>query len=334
MSGQKELLHSFLEEWHKGEGITVRTSGSTGFPKSIVLPQTQIERSARRSNNFFGLSRKSHLHSAISFEYIGGKMMIARALMAGCNLTFSEPSLQITLPKCTENITLMAVVPAQMPYILNNLVQFSVVKTFLIGGSEIDDKLWDRISSSGIDARQTYGMTETASHIAIRRIVGNSQRRPRFVPMSGIKVLSDSDKCLHIIDDDIAVTTNDIADLFPDGSFEILGRRDDVIITGGLKVLPQYIESLLRDSVSPICPEFFISSLPDEVWSSRIILVAVSDQTDNIQRDKTISSLRHAVDSIPLEVLPKKFRPKEIILVPRLPLTESGKLMRKFRPHW
>lgn len=330
MDSQKELLYSFLEEYQKGNGINVRTSGSTGEPKTIVLPKAVLERSARRTNAFFCINRKSRLHSAISFNYIGGKMMIVRAILSGCRLTFSEPSM---CPGVTDDgigVNLMSVVAAQMPYILDNISLFENVENFLIGGSAIDDRLWNRISSSGINAWESYGMTETASHIALRRVVGPAERRPRFVALPGVKLRRDEEDCLIIQDGDNIVYTNDIAYLNSDGSFEIKGRRDDIINTGGIKVLPQSVERVLKAHISHLCRDYFITSLPDEVWTSKIVLVAVRPDSTVSTDSVLIASLRHAIDSIPLETLPKKLRPKEILITDELPLTPSGKLNRRF----
>lgn len=319
---QESILRDFLEEWSAGKGITVRTSGSTGPAKEILLPREQVERSARRTNSFFGINRKSRLHCAVSFNFIGGKMMIIRSLMAGCQLTFSEPSLAVNIEDGPA-VSLMSVVPAQIPFILANPHKFNGVEKFLVGGSAIDDRLWDKIAMSHLDAWESYGMTETASHIAVRRIVGSSLNRPRFVPFRDIRLSLDGENCLCIEDRETKVITNDISRLFPDGSFVIVGRRDDVIITGGVKVLPQEIEAILAPYLQPLGTDFFISSAPDEVWTSKLVLLIVGD-SDNLKHE-----VRHIVDSIPLDILPKKKRPKDILIIPELPLTPSGKLKRR-----
>lgn len=328
MKDQTSLLNSFLEEWHNGDGIKARTSGSTGEPKTIMLSPSQVRRSAKRTCAFFGINRKSRVHSAVSFEFIGGKMMIARSLVSGCMLSYSEPSLNLLPPDTNSEVSLMAVVPAQLPHILDHLNEFSHIRKYLVGGSSINDKLWDRINASGIDAWESYGMTETASHIALRRIIGPSDNRPRFVRLPGINISSDKDGCLIIYDNEITVHTNDIIRIFIDGSFEILGRRDDVIITGGIKVLPQYVEEILRPRLMELCADFYISSLPDETWTSRLVLKVVPLPQEDISEPSLASAIRHAIDTIPLDTLPKKLRPKDILFIPALPLTPSGKLLR------
>lgn len=326
---QQQLLEEFLDQWHTGNGIKAHTSGSTGTPKDIVLPQSQILRSAQRSIRYFGITKASRLHSAMSFAFIGGKMMIARSLVSGCELTFSEPALCLEPPEGEKDISLMCVVPAQLPYILDNLEKFKNVKGYLIGGSAIDDRLWDRIVASGINAWESYGMTETATHVAMRRIAGNSESRPRFVPLPGIKISLGPDGTIHIKDADVSVLTTDLARMHTDGSFEIIGRKDDVINTGGIKVLPQEIEKSIQDFVNPYVESFYISSVPDIVWTSRLILVAVPKA--GIDPAETRETLLNIIRDIPSEIIEKKKLPKEVRIVEDLPRTQSGKLNRRFK---
>lgn len=324
MSDQLHFLNSFLDEWNGGAGITAYTSGSTGDPKRIILPMDKVVRSARRTNLFFGISKSSRLHSGVSFRYIGGKMMIARSLLAGCELTFSEPSLHLEVPRGDREVSLLTLVPAQMPHILEHKEKFSHVRRFLLGGSAIDDALWDAIAESGFDAYETYGMTETASHVALRRIVGPSYRRPRFAALNGVDLKVDPDGCLVITDGDDTVHTHDIAMLHNDATFTILGRSDDIIISGGVKILPQEVEGIIKPFVGRLCSDFFITSIPDTVWTAKLVLACVP--ADTAVRPGT---LRHALDLIPTDILPKKMRPKEIVFIPSLPLTPSGKLLRR-----
>lgn len=330
MSDQKALFNDFVLRWKSGEDIEAHTSGSTGKPKDIVLPLSQIRRSARRTNGFFGINRHSHLHSCVSFEFIGGKMMIARSLEACCTLSFDSPSLCPTPPVNNgSRTTLMAVVPAQMDHILRNIGLFSNVDNFLIGGSSIDHRLWARIVSSDISAWESYGMTETASHIALRKIEGDADARPPFRAFDDVVLETDDEGCLVIRDGDILVHTNDLADILPDGSFFIKGRRDDVIISGGIKVIPQDLERRLLPFIIHLARDFYVTSVPDMLWTSRLVLVCVP------VADCDASSLRIELErilrNIPEGVVSKKIIPKEVVLADSLPMTSSGKLNRRHR---
>lgn len=320
---QKFWLEKFLDEWFDGKGISAWTSGSTGEPKKIILSHDAVERSARRTNRYFGITRRSRIHCAISFEFIGGKMMIARSLVSGCRLTYSEPSLHVVLTE-TEGmgIDLLSVVPAQLPHILDNISDFSGVKRYLIGGSAIDSTLWDRIVNSGIEAWESYGMTETASHIALRRIKGSSAERPRFVPLPGVEIGKCFDGSLRIKDGDIIVKTNDLVKLHSDGSFIITGRKDDIIVSGGLKILPQDIERVLAPFLSSVTDKFYITSRPDPLWTSKLVLAAVAPQ-------ERLDEIINIIACIPETLLSKKIKPKEVVILENLPLTSSGKLNRR-----
>lgn len=327
MMTQTDYLKEFLTLWCAGNGITAHTSGSTGLPKEILLPREQVERSARRTNRFFRITSGSRIHSAVSFRYIGGKMMIVRSLMAGCGLTFSEPALEPTSPG-EPDISLMAVVPAQMDYIVRNPEKFGNVRRFLIGGSSISGTLWDRICAAGFEAWESYGMTETASHIALRRVAGPGEWRPRFVPMPGVEISTDSKGCLRIKDGEVFVETHDVASIASDGSFDILGRIDDVINTGGIKVFPQRIEEALRPFIRDLVQEFYVTSEPDELWSSRIVLVCVPEAS--LEDYETMEkALRERFAEVPEEKLPKRLLPKRIIFSDNLPLSPSGKIIRR-----
>lgn len=329
MESQKQLLNEFLNEWNKGEGITVRTSGSTGTPKEIVLPHSQLLRSAHRSINFFGITRRSRLHSAMSFKFIGGKMMIARSLVSGCTLTYSEPAVELVPIKGKQPVDLICLVPAQFPHILDNIESYRNIKSFLVGGSAIDDRLWDRIVSSGLNVWESYGMTETATHVAMRRVCNEAYRRPRFVPLPGVEISTGFDDAILIRDAETFVSTTDIGKIYPDKSFEIIGRKDDVIITGGLKVFPMELESKLAPYISSFVQSFYVSWVPDMVWTSRLVLVMVPSVEQSEEDIKT--AVMKSLSDVPEDVVPHKLLPKEIRIVSSLPRTESGKLNRRFK---
>lgn len=319
------MLQQFLTEFHSGKGINVKTSGSTGEPKPIVLDNSTVIRSASRTNRFFGITKKSRLHSAISFEYIGGKMMIARSLTAGCQLTYTEPSLTPEIPNCNEKVDLMSVVPAQMPHIIENIEKYTNVRNFLLGGSKIEDQLWDKIVSSGVNAWESYGMTETASHIALRRIAGPSWKRPKFVPLPGVEISCDHEECLVINDANHVIKTRDLVRIHPGNTFEILGRKDNIIISGGIKMNPEEIEQVIRPYIREITDEFFITSVPDAKWTEKLIIVAAPLEIEGDRIMKTI-------EAIPETELPKRKKPKGIKLMESLPLTPTGKLKRRLGP--
>lgn len=328
---QQSRLYNFLNEWENEDGIKVQTSGSTGVPKEINLKKEILVNSAKRTIKHFGINKHSRLHSSVSFEYIGGKMMIVRSLVSGCQLTFSEPSQRPQPPEGKNKVDLISIVPAQMPYILEHLDDYKIVKNFLLGGSAIDSRLWNRIVESGITAWESYGMTETASHIALRRITGSASSRPRFVPLPGIKIRMDFDDRLHIYDGANFFTTNDVGKVYKDGSFEVLGRKDDIIISGGIKMNPLVIEDKLNPYLEEELETFFITSLPDEQWTSRIILVGTPYDKENVGENNIERKIENIIKTIPSSILPNRERPKEIRIIEEIPRTSNDKIIRKLK---
>ncbi|MDE5874367.1 MAG: AMP-binding protein, partial [Muribaculaceae bacterium] len=147
-----------------------RTSGSTGKAKEIRLPKEFVRRSALRTNRFFSIDSRSRLHSCVSPDFIGGKMMAVRSEMAGCRLTYETPSNRPLKDVEAGEITLLSVVPSQMLGLLDSDGNLPPVRHYLIGGSSLSTELRNKICDSGVDAWESYGMTETASHIALRRV--------------------------------------------------------------------------------------------------------------------------------------------------------------------
>lgn len=248
--------------------------------------------------------------------------MIARSLAADCKLSWQHPSMTPVAP--ADTVTLMSVVPAQMLSVINRKEEFRNVGTFLIGGAAISPELWREISNSGLRAYESYGMTETASHIAVRLVVGEAPCESLFYPLPGIDLSLACDGCLIIKDEDVSVKTNDIAEIHADGGFFIKGRKDDMIVTGGKKVLPQDIEAVLSANIDFCGNRFMISSKPHPVWTNEIVLVIENSPHD------LIPVIRHNINNLDEMVLPRWQRPKKIITIPSLPLSSSGKPLRRF----
>ncbi len=314
-------FEEFIREWRDATPyIMVQTSGSTGTPKQIKLDKEFVRASALRTNSFFHIDSHSRLHSCVAPDFIGGKMMAVRAEEARCRLTWETPSNR-PLAGITpdERIDLLAVVPSQMLHILDNLAVMPHLENIIIGGSAIDFRLRDRIIASGLNAYETYGMTETASHIALRKI---EEGCDWFVTLPGISVSADARGCLVItFADGHRVITNDIAVIDGEGGFRVTGRADHVIVTGGKKVNPLEVEQrIAREIESP----FRITSVPDEKWGRRVVLEIEGEtgQEGEGEREdsdgKLLSRLR--------ELLRSWEMPKEIRHVEALPRTPNGKI--------
>lgn len=326
-------LEEFKKHWFgPSDFITVRTSGSTGSPKEIRLLKSRMVESARRTNDFFNIDKSSRLHSCIGFEFIGGKMLAVRAWTAGAEISAERPS---NTPLAgfgrTGHISLLSVVPSQLDHILSHRENLPSIDSILVGGSAIPPGMVDKILKSGLDVWESYGMTETCSHIALRRAGAES----RFFPLPGIVISTDRRSCLNIRIGDEEFATNDIAEVDSDGGFMILGRADNVIVSGAKKIHPEQVEfQLSRELASSGYPfrSLAISSLPDPKWGEIAVLVIEPDDYAGYKVEYEADSrlgVPELLEKIRLSsALPHYMLPKEIMIA-KIPLTLNGKRDRE-----
>ena len=224
----------------------------------------------------------------------------------------------------------------QVPEERERLCQIDIL---IIGGGSIDHELETRIQELPICVYSTYGMTETLSHIALRRLNG-PDASPYYTPFPSVKLSLSTDDTL-IIDaplvTDETLVTNDVAELLPDGRFRILGRKDNIINSGGIKIQTEIVEETLR----PIIPtNFAITSVPDPKFGEAMILL-ITTGNDRFPSKKTASSLIgkqslslpenylfSELEDMIFGILPKYQRPKHILRIESIPLTGSGKIDR------
>lgn len=334
LSEAKRFIKAWKEDIPEFEAYT---SGSTGAPKRIMLPRRLMEESALRSIRHFSLDANSTLHLCLSPAYIAGKMCIVRALMSGARLTMEEPSSSpLTSQTTPHEITLLSVVGAQIEalYSLKQEGRLPVIKHLLLGGSPLTPEMRDKTVTLAEQVWESYGMTETASHIALRRV--NTTLEP-FYPLPDIKLTTDSRGCL-VIDMPTAghIVTNDIADILPDGRFHILGRADNVIISGGLKVIPERVESVLAHYINQ---PFYISSIPHPKWGEQVVMICESthelsqhscraNQTCIIDASEYGVSRGLSLKELTRKLLQPHERPARVIIVPEFQRTASHKLIR------
>lgn len=309
-----EELKAFLQEWFDpSPTLIVHTSGSTGVPKALRVRKAQMMQSAQMTCRFLGLQAGDSALLCMPLRYIAGKMVVVRALVAQLDLRLAVPSGH-PLAYVKRSPTFAAMIPLQ---IYNSLQQkeeqimLMGIKQLLIGGGSIDTALEQAIRTLPGAIYSTYGMTETLSHIALRRLNGQ-QASPRYTPLEGVQVSLSEEGTLRIeapLVCDQPLVTNDVAKLYPDGSFIILGRKDNIINTGGIKIQIEEVEQGLKSILNH---PFAITSLPDPKFGERIVLLYTGDA---LAPDSLIS-------------LPKYQRPKSIFYTQEIPLTETGKINR------
>lgn len=308
-------FEDFIKEWHGVTPyITAHTSGSTGEPKEIELQKEFVKRSAMRTNRFFSIGKDSRLHSCVAADFIGGKMMAVRSLIAECCFTWEKPSNR-PLQQMSNNdeITLLAVVPSQMIHILDHFEEMPVIQNVLIGGAAIPTELRKRIAQSGLNAFESYGMTETASHIALRKV---EEEEGWFDALPGIEVTNDERGCLVIeFETGERFVTNDMS-IFDGKRFKIAGRIDNVIITGGKKVSPERIERKVSHLFNG---DILVSSEPHPKWGEQVILLA-EEKEPVAGEGMLMKEMRKILEGWEM--------PKRISWNIRLPRTPNGKIKR------
>jgi len=313
-------LSGFLEEWNSpAPTITVHTSGSTGAPKPIEAEKSRMLASARATCEFLGLRTGDTALLCMPLDYIAGKMMVVRTLERGLRLTTVTPSNHpfSTIPDDAEGFSLAAMVPSQVFCTLQVPRERELmrrVRHLIIGGGAVSSELSAALADFPNAVWSTYGMTETLSHIALRRING-PDRSDWYTPFDGVKVSSGRDDCLIIDAPEVCaglLYTNDIARMHQDGRrFRILGRKDNVICSGGIKLQIETIEEQLRPLIKvPFC----ITKRPDPKFGEIAVLLV----------EKGGPSLSEEI----FDTLDTYSRPKEIIFVDRIPLTPTGKIDR------
>ena len=306
-------LEEFLAEWHNDSPtVLVHTSGSTGQPKPMLVEKRRMEASARITCEFLGLHEGDTALLCMSLDYIAGKMMVVRSLVSGLRLISVTPS---GLPYWEETIDFAAMVPLQVWNLLHNAEgreRLKQIRNLIIGGGAIDEALELELQDFPNAVWSTYGMTETLSHIALRRLNG-VEHSLFYKPFNDVTVSLNEEQCLVINAPavcDKTLITNDIAELSEQG-FRILGRKDNVICSGGIKIQIEEVERLLRPHLST---PYIITRAKDEKFGEVVVLL-IEGTSDDAQQ-------------ICHRVLPKYWQPRRIIPVPHIPMTETGKPAR------
>lgn len=294
----------------------VHTSGSTGEPKAMWVEKRRMEASARMTCDFLGLHEGDTALLCMSLDYIAGKMMVVRSLVRGLRLITVEPSGH-PLAGVAGQLDFAAMVPMQVwnsLQVAEERERLMTIGNLIIGGGAIDDRLAHELAGFPNRVWSTYGMTETLSHIALRRLSGPGATE-WYTPLPGVGLSLTADSCL-VIDapavHDGRLVTNDIAEMAPDGRFKILGRKDNVICSGGLKIQAEEVERLLR---AHLREPFIITKRRDEKFGEVVVLLTESDVD--------------AARDVCQRVLPKYWQPRAYVHTDRIPLTETGKPARK-----
>ncbi|MDI9310157.1 MAG: AMP-binding protein [Limnohabitans sp.] len=309
-NNQKEFqsdLGVFLSQWlDENDFVEVQTSGTTGKPKLIKISKQAMVNSAIATAAFFNLNSGTTALCCLPVKYIAGRMMLVRAMVLGWNLEVVEPKSN-PLEPMSKFYDFVAMVPLQVENSIDKLHQ---IKKLLIGGASISKELASRIIEEQCEAYESYSMTETVTHIALRRIGEKC-----FETLPNVALALDDRDCL-VIDapfiNSEKIITNDLVELISKTQFIWKGRADNVINSGGIKLFPEQIEEKLQPYLNR---KFFIAGIEDVLLGQKVVLVIEGEE---FVLEETIFS-----------ELGKYEKPKEIHFVSKLAETETGKVKRK-----
>lgn len=305
-SYEQSIGEFFLDWFDKKDYIEMTTSGTTGLPKLVRLQKQAMIQSALATGDFFDLKPGDKALLCLPTQFIAGKMMLVRSLILGLELDVVSPSLH-PLELNTTTYDFVAMVPLQVQ---NSIAGLSKVRKLIIGGAKLDSALEEKLLPLKTEIYETYGMTETITHIAAKRL-GDSV----FSILPNVKISQDDRQCLVInvatISDE-PIVTNDLVELLNEKQFKFLGRIDNVINSGGVKLIPEQIEAKL---IGKINSRFFVTGLPDTTLGEKLVLVVEGEKQE------------FATDFF--DVLGKYEKPKEIVFVSKFKENENGKLLRK-----
>ena len=311
-------LYLFLNEWFDASPvITVHTSGSTGVPKGLVVRKDRMMQSARLTCEFLNLQAGDTALLCMNLRYIGAMMMVVRSLVAGLNLVV-RPASGHPLSDVEVPLKFAAMVPLQVYNTLRvpaERKRLEHTDILIIGGGAVDDSLEAELKTIPIAAYSTYGMTETLSHIALRRLNGEAASKC-YYPFPSVELSLSAENTLIVkaplICDDV-LQTNDIACLCSDGGFTIAGRKDNVINSGGIKIQAEEMENRLQ----PFIPvPFAVTAVPDPRLGQALTLL-IAGKPD-------IKELENKLQA----VLETYYRSKHIFITELIPQTENGKIDR------
>lgn len=315
-------LNDFLDEWNNPKDtVEVQTSGSTGVPKCIRVEKQRMLNSARITCDFLGLKAGDTALLCMPLDYIAGKMVVVRSIERQLRLTTVEASGH-PLKNITNSFDFAAMVPMQ---VYNSLQvpeereKLRTIKHLIIGGGPINDDLQQQLSRFPNNVWSTYGMTETLSHIALRRLNGENASL-WYTPFSTVSISLNTNGCLVIeapLVHEGRLETHDCAEI-RDGKFRILGRLDNVINSGGIKIQAEEVEEKLRPHIKM---PYLISKCSDEKFGEVVVLLTECPDLSFVKE-------------ICCNVLPKFWQPKHYLYTSHIPLTGTGKPARKAAEEW
>lgn len=308
----------FLKEWVSDTTtVEVQTSGSTGTPKVLSVEKSKMLNSAQLTCDFLNIHAGNSALLCLPLEYISGKMMVVRAMERKMVLTVTQPSLH-PLEKLNKKIDFCAMTPLQVE---NSLDKIQLVSKLIIGGAAVSEPLKVKITTAlnskkaATKIYETYGMSETLSHIALKEIY--PEQDEYFTLFEGIEISADERGCLQIKAPKLSaetLQTNDLVELKDPQRFRFLGRVDNIINSGGVKIFPEQIENLAKVKIER---EIIFIGIPDSFYGQKLVAVVEGNFCENVKQQ-----------IFQLPFINSAHKPKAIIFFNKLPRTPNGKIDR------
>lgn len=315
------LVGDFLLDWIKPTAtLEVKTSGSTGIPKKILIKKEHMINSALATGKFFDLPSGSKALLCLPANFIAGKMMIIRAMVLGWELDLVPPSSN-PLDQVFKTYDFCAMTPFQLD---NSIARLHLIKKLIVGGGAVSSQHQNMVQGLNTLVYETFGMTETVSHIAARRL---NPVKPRVKPipfrvLPDVTISTDARSCLVIKAPKLAdekIVTNDVVEIVTFRKFLWKGRYDNVVNSGGIKLFPEEIEWKLNQIIDR---RFFLTGLPDDALGQKLVLFVEADFSEEL-----IGELQKDIEE--LETLDKYELPKKIYLIQKFEETANGKIHRE-----
>lgn len=328
----------FCKKWLSGkQAFTLHTSGSTGIPKSLDLTREQMIASAELTGKTFGLSQGDTALVCVNIDYIAGVMMLVRGMTLGLKLVIVPPAGNpfVKYPE-TLNVDydFVALVPLQIQQIIEDggvgLQKLNAMKAVIVGGAAVNLALQDQIKQLKVPTFATYGMTETVSHIAIKKLNGIPQNTDEFEVLSGVEIKTDQRSCLAIkaaASNHEWIFTNDVVELTEGKKFKIVGRYDNIINSGGVKIQLEEVEKQLLAIPNAesddwiLSKRFFAWGIPDDNLGQKLVIFVENKEVLPETKELFLKKIQ--------ENLPKYKSPKEIYFVNEFLETPTGKIDKR-----
>jgi o-succinylbenzoate---CoA ligase len=324
----EQKVIDFCKKWLAGQNeFIIQTSGSTGEPKPIVLTRIQMIASAKLTGKTFGLKAGDKALVCLNVEYIAGMMMLVRGMELGLILTIIEPSSNPFEHLENQSFDFFAFVPLQFQKLLENEKNIEILnasKSIIVGGAAVNEVLENEIQKLYVPVFSTYGMTETVSHIAIRRLNGD-KKNDNFQILEGVKTGIDDRNCLNIISESSnneLIQTNDIVEIVSQKEFKLIGRFDNIINSGGVKIQLERVEKLIEKEIKLLNPKrYFAYGISDEKLGQKLVLFVEGEEVNNEIKAAFFKNIQSIVSKYEV--------PKEIYFVKKFIETPTGKVDKK-----